>query len=736
MKKTTMIISLILFTVSLIAVEFQEPVNASRDFYFKVYESIMDVSADRDQDPPPNYSFILNGSGDATTYLFDSYYDYAPYSYNGHNVRMQPEVSQPYGYTAGGMYISYHCSETPSTGTDRRAFNSYLNTDGTLFSSSATNQYEVIREGYTSVDIDPVTGDPIFVWHSVIENDGSWDNSMTYDLYHLTGSTGYWKEPWIMMDNPEISEPLTGNTNDEFNWPIVMIGNSPLEGYRRVHVYANNDHSNSGGVSNYNALYAYADFNADDLLMESEFEWTYKTFPYMDHLHYDDIDRVNKDMIVNGDQVAFFGNFGDSLFVLNSNDWGETFTWHTEEWKYALENPLQEDGVTYEFLNDDDSPAEMYFVLSSDGTHYNGTMSGSKLIWMSGININTAESIEQDLYMAAYFYPKMFSFDFATNEFDFYDMDIQGVDPADDQPCIPWDLNEDGVVDEFYDDGSVYIPLSMCSWFFNTDQGYQDAFFHEVNLRMIANENWVVAAWHDSKKLRQAYFGVDGYDGWLKQPEMVFAISDDYGATWSDPLIINANPNDNVVDEDNYYDNNYVTEFEDMLPVNVTLGDKLEILSNDAGNYHAKVHFAFFDDNDYGGAAGQTTGGGELNGGKLRYAALDLEFQEPWIPGGSDAESNTIPANSAYLWQNHPNPFHPVTEIRFTLKEASAIELEVYNIKGQKVKTLVNEFKEAGDHSVNWEGKDDQNRSVASGIYFYKMRSNRGSDTRKMILMK
>jgi len=311
-----------------------------------------------------------------------------------------------------------------------------------------------------------------------------------------------------------------------------------------------------------------------------------------------------------------------------------------------------------------------------------------------------------------------------------------GVDPADDQPAIPWDLNEDGVVDEYYSDGSVYIPLSMPSWFFNADQGYQDAFFHESNFKVVSNNNWVVAGWHDCKKLRNAYFDNDGYDGWLKQPEMVFSISDDFGMTWSDPLYINANPLDNVVDPDNNFDNNYAEELEGMLPVNISLGERLDIVSNEPGNYHARLHIAFFDDNDYGSAAGQTGSAGELNGGKLRYAAVDLEFQDVWIPEGSGSDDNTIAPNTAHLWQNYPNPFNPVTEIRYSLKEDADVNIEVYNIKGQKIRTLVNELKQAGDYYVTWEGNDDNRKPVSSGVYFYKMRSGKEVETRKMVLMK
>ena len=89
---------------------------------------------------------------------------------------------------------------------------------------------------------------------------------------------------------------------------------------------------------------------------------------------------------------------------------------------------------------------------------------GNKILWMTGVNINTLENREQRLYIPKYFYPKIFSFDITTETFDFYDMDIQGVDPADEQPAIPWDLDEDGSPDQFNNDGSIYIPLSMCSF--------------------------------------------------------------------------------------------------------------------------------------------------------------------------------------------------------------------------------------------------------------------------------
>jgi WD40 repeat protein len=85
---------------------------------------------------------------------------------------------------------------------------------------------------------------------------------------------------------------------------------------------------------------------------------------------------------------------------------------------------------------------------------------------------------------------------------------------------------------------------------------------------------------------------------------------------------------------------------------------------------------------------------------------------------------------------NHPNPFNPETTIEYSIKEDSNVQIEIYNIKGQKVQTLVNEIREAGYHSVIWNGKDSSGRPVASGIYFYKMKTDNYQKIRKMVLLK
>ena len=93
------------------------------------------------------------------------------------------------------------------------------------------------------------------------------------------------------------------------------------------------------------------------------------------------------------------------------------------------------------------------------------------------------------------------------------------------------------------------------------------------------------------------------------------------------------------------------------------------------------------------------------------------------------------------LLGNHPNPFNPETAIEFSLKGKSGdpvdVELVVYNIKGQKIATLINQKLNPSElHTVNWNGRDSQGNSVSSGVYFYRIITPDYSETSKMVLMK
>ncbi|MCD4818345.1 MAG: T9SS type A sorting domain-containing protein [Candidatus Cloacimonetes bacterium] len=85
---------------------------------------------------------------------------------------------------------------------------------------------------------------------------------------------------------------------------------------------------------------------------------------------------------------------------------------------------------------------------------------------------------------------------------------------------------------------------------------------------------------------------------------------------------------------------------------------------------------------------------------------------------------------------NYPNPFNPTTTIAFDLNINTQVKLDIYNIKGQKVITLLNNSFEAGNHKVVWNGKNENKKNVASGVYFYNFSANNYQKTKKMLMMK
>jgi len=92
--------------------------------------------------------------------------------------------------------------------------------------------------------------------------------------------------------------------------------------------------------------------------------------------------------------------------------------------------------------------------------------------------------------------------------------------------------------------------------------------------------------------------------------------------------------------------------------------------------------------------------------------------------------------DSYLLEQNYPNPFNPETKIEYTLKKDGPVKLEVFNVLGQKILTLVDCYKEKGKHVVTWNGTDEEEKPLSSGIYFYRITTDNFQKTNKMILLK
>jgi len=100
-----------------------------------------------------------------------------------------------------------------------------------------------------------------------------------------------------------------------------------------------------------------------------------------------------------------------------------------------------------------------------------------------------------------------------------------------------------------------------------------------------------------------------------------------------------------------------------------------------------------------------------------------------------DVDLNSIPSSYS-IKQNYPNPFNPTTNINYQLPKTDHVKLEIFNLQGQKIRTLVNEDKSAGVYNIFWDGKNNNGKSMVSGTYIYRITTSDFHQSKKMILLK
>jgi hypothetical protein len=117
----------------------------------------------------------------------------------------------------------------------------------------------------------------------------------------------------------------------------------------------------------------------------------------------------------------------------------------------------------------------------------------------------------------------------------------------------------------------------------------------------------------------------------------------------------------------------------------------------------------------------------------LDYVGNESEASSPTTVTGAGPG---VTPETTYLYQNVPNPFNPSTEIRFDIPRRMNVRLEVFNVRGQRIRVLASGELDPGRKSYYWRGRDDGGNSVASGVYFYRLETSDYSQTRKMILLR
>jgi len=121
--------------------------------------------------------------------------------------------------------------------------------------------------------------------------------------------------------------------------------------------------------------------------------------------------------------------------------------------------------------------------------------------------------------------------------------------------------------------------------------------------------------------------------------------------------------------------------------------------------------------------------------GTCYLADIRLVKATPTITAIVEERASGLPEAFA-LEQNYPNPFNPATTIRFALPARADVDLSLYSVLGQRVASLVSGTREAGTYTLRWDGRDEDERDLASGVYLYRLRAGRDVATRKLLLVR
>jgi hypothetical protein len=658
------------------------------------------------------------------TVLLTSYYDYMIGSYNSLPLKLQPAA---YG---DGTYMIYHGKRT-ATG-QRRVFYTYLDSNSSLLNNNEITSVQN-WEGYPSLDIDPLSGKPLFAWHANADGttDAEYEVQFSWDAY-LEGIPGLLLDAIVVIDNPtSITSGTTTTTDNEFLWPKVSIGPSPNAGFRRVYVSAGNASEHTGGKASENVYIAYADFNAEMIELSSPLTWSFTHIPTLDAWNVDTVQwrRPYYSFLAGDDgKIYYIGyhlayNADDTEIPEPTMDVFINENYGAGEWRQVSAdpampawNPQLTDGTYY--FTDDNSLAIPDSSLSWDFTD-------------SGHNNAVYDEEHDTIHFPAMFglstdtgtyYPSLqalrhVEFDTSSETFSSNQIYPQSANVG--GPYTPWDLDDNHQVDEYSTHG---YPLMATIWpFCHWDETAHDnaLLFHYNNIKMTEPnaEGMMAMVWEDSWRSRMYNKYPESYPDYASYanvPEIYVAVSSDFGTTWSEPIVMNSVE---------------TTQLAGMIPMWLYPADKVKFIEEDEnGNNIGRLMLMYYDDNSWGSYQ-QTPPLGQNDGGNVMYMALDIVF-----PVANEDNSST-PA-FAMLKQNYPNPFNPETKISFDLPKAGKTDLNIYNAKGQLVRTLVSGNLPSGVHSLTWNGVDNNGNNVASGLYFYQLSASGKTETRKMMLMK
>ncbi len=714
----------------------------------------------------PSYTFAIEPVS-----IVDNYYDYFPGSYTGKPLQ---RVQTP---TLDGHWMVFHTKPTASS--NRRVYKTFIDNTGSILSNGTFGASDV-WEGYPGLDLTE-GGRPLFAYHVDLDNEATaLEVGFGYDAVIGGVALGMNSDLYTIIDNPiDIDVNGTIVSTNEFIWPSVQVAASPIAGSQRVYVMGKNATDNGTAISE-NVVIYYKDFTEADIenQMFDGTGWNSTSIPAMNEWNSSTGEwrRPYMSFIANSDKIYYIGyhiaysESGEAgvpldegtLTVFMADNYGEG------EWQqystfgdFDAINPPYIDPATGEPL----SPAQYYFddvtdenlsISMGQSGHFSTGMDAEGRIHFPGFytlstnegsyypGLHTVKDLAFDTntmeWSLAEVYPQQEngSEPFIPNDpIDITQYESQNLYPMNDL-WIWWDQDGDGEYDEVLDDGTYDgeddgvtaadteywgMPVLATIWpymYWDSAAADNAMMFHLHTARMTnANDHGMMAmVWQDADKARLGNTYPESYPEYVpfqNMAEIAISVSADNGNHWSEPFFLNGVE---------------TPEMQDEIPEFPYVGTEIDYIGEDGnGNHIGRVHIMYLDDDTYGSSVQAI---GQATGGSMKYMAIDVTFTD----AVTDNENNEAAPSIAMLNQNYPNPFNPTTKINYNVAKTGNVKLNVYNVKGQLVKTLVNSNQNVGMHNVVWNGNDNAGNKVSSGVYFYKMENAGRSEMKKMVLMK
>ncbi|RKX67844.1 hypothetical protein DRP43_06240 [candidate division TA06 bacterium] len=643
----------------------------------------------RENTPVPDYEFIKY-----PTTIMTSYYDYMMGSYESFPLRMQTEHGD-------GYYLTFFAR--PTTTDNRRQYWAYLDSTFDLvdWGTISTND---IGQGYGGIDIHPATGDCIASWHEqdIVLGYGT---TISYDDYDLIEMPGFWSiYLFIPPEEPEVNEYI---------WPYIYVGPSPMgDGYVRVYQLAKNythdpfDNPCEDLRINYMDIENYNGASLLDLLVLENWntvtvmtDWRDYSCRPLSQPFAIDFNTPGKVAII-GYNAWLEGDLGsmpceEGVFVWESYDYGET-------WDYAN---LHTDGPTdYIYIVDNipgftDDPGNILDSIEVDVAGWHNTAlydSDGNLHWTYMQQYGFTDSTGTGYYFKHFLPPAEAVWD--GTYFTFHEVpELPGIDPLSGH-SVPWEI--------VGDDTLLYTTIGFSKYPGTSNIFHESAMKNAINVE----NGWILQMWADGTYVQLAEDGDPGYQEYAEHPIIFISVSSDNGETWSEPIELT----------DIY---STLFDFSGQITAYPYVCNKIIDLGDDWG----QVLMYYFDDNSFGAYAG-TEPHGENNGGQINFCTIKIKFPEQAV----DPEHTNITNLSL---TNYPNPFSNSTYISFSAKKSIRNSIvEIYNIKGQLIRTLKTSSASSNEGYAIWDGKDSYNNDVANGIYLYRLKTNNSVVTKKMLL--